>query len=151
MRLNGRLWVGPRWRRCAQPRIIRYRDLEHARPFPRWRAAVHSSLRGAAVRQRVCRSSLGGATLHRTLAWNDAVRSCRDLPVSRDGSTVSEAAWALHHECKYDLIATLPRSGGHITAETIRTWITTHPVFPADPLLRPLEHLDGGQHLALGQ
>jgi hypothetical protein len=70
--------------------------------------------------------------------------------VLRDGSFVSEAAWALHHECKYDLIATLPRSGGHITAETIRTWITTHPIFPADPLLRPLEHLDGGPHVAHG-
>jgi hypothetical protein len=68
----------------------------------------------------------------------------------RDGSTVSEAAWALHQEFKYDLIATLPRSGGHITAETIRTWITTHPIFPADPLLRPLEHLDGGPHVAHG-
>ena len=68
----------------------------------------------------------------------------------RDGSTVSEAAWALHQEFKYDLIATLPRSGGHITAETIRTWITTHPIFPADPLLSPLEHLDGGPHVALG-
>jgi len=70
--------------------------------------------------------------------------------VLRDGSFVSDAAWALHHECKYDLIATLPRSGGHVTAETIRTWITTHPIFPADPLLRPLEHLDGGPHVAHG-
>jgi hypothetical protein len=67
-----------------------------------------------------------------------------------DGSTVGEAAWALHQEFKYDLIATLPRSGGHITAETIRTWITTHPIFPADPLLSPLEQLDGGPHVALG-
>ena len=70
--------------------------------------------------------------------------------VLRDGSFVSEAAWALHHECKYDLIATLPRSGGHITAETIRTWITTHPIFPADPLLSPLEQRDGGPHVAHG-
>ncbi len=68
----------------------------------------------------------------------------------RDGSSVSEAAWALHHQCKYDLIATLPRSGGHITAETIRTWITTHPIFPADPVLSPLEQRDGGPHVALG-
>ena len=68
----------------------------------------------------------------------------------RDGSTVSEAAWALHQAFKYDLIATLPRSGGHITAETIRTWISTHPVFPADLLMSSLEHLDGGQHVALG-
>ena len=55
-----------------------------------------------------------------------------------DGSSVSEAAWALHQECKYDLIATLPRSGGHLPAETIRAWITTHPIFPADP---PVESL----------
>ena len=68
----------------------------------------------------------------------------------RDGSSVSEAAWALHQECKYDLIATLPRSGGHLPAETIRTWITTHPIFPADPLLSPFEQLDGGPHAALG-
>ena len=71
--------------------------------------------------------------------------------VLRDGSSVSEAAWALHQEFKYDLIATLPRSGGHITAETIRAWITTHPIVPADPLLSPLEHLDGGPHVALGR
>src|SRR5215213_3809860 len=45
----------------------------------------------------------------------------------RDGSSVGEAAWALHEEFKYDLIATLPRSGGHITAKTIGAWITTHP------------------------
>lgn len=69
----------------------------------------------------------------------------------RDGSSVSEAAWALHQAFKYDLIGTLPRAGGHITAKTIRAWITTHPVFPADPLFSPLEHLDGGPHLALGQ
>ena len=68
----------------------------------------------------------------------------------RDGSSVSEAAWALHQECKYDLIATLPRSGGHLPAETIRTWITTHPIFPADPLLSPLEQRDGGPHVAHG-
>ena len=30
----------------------------------------------------------------------------------RDGSSVSEATWALHQEFKYDLIATLPRAGG---------------------------------------
>jgi hypothetical protein len=68
----------------------------------------------------------------------------------RDGSSVSEAAWALHQAFKYDLIGTLPRAGGHITAKTIRAWISTHPVFPADPLFSPLEHLDGGPHLALG-
>jgi hypothetical protein len=68
----------------------------------------------------------------------------------RDGSTVSQSAWALHQEFKYDLIATLPRAGSHITAETIRTWITTHPIFPTDLLLSPLQHLDGGPHVALG-
>jgi hypothetical protein len=69
----------------------------------------------------------------------------------RDGSSVSEAAWVLHQEFKYDLIATLPRAGGDISAKTIRTWITTHPVVGADPLFSPLEHLDGGPHVALGQ
>jgi hypothetical protein len=68
----------------------------------------------------------------------------------RDGSSVSEAAWALHHAFKYDLIATLPRAGGQITAKAIRAWITTHPVVGADPLFSPLEHLDGGPHVALG-
>ena len=70
--------------------------------------------------------------------------------VLRDGSSVSEAAWALHHAFKYDLIATLPRAGGHITANAIRAWITTHPVVGADPLFSPLEHLDGGPDVALG-
>ena len=69
----------------------------------------------------------------------------------RDGSSVSEAAWALHHAFKYDLIATLPRSGGHITAKTIRAWISAHPVVGADPLFSPLEHLDGEPHVAPGQ
>jgi len=69
----------------------------------------------------------------------------------RDGSPVSEAAWALHQTFKYDLIATLPRAGGDISAETIRAWITAHPVVGADPLFSPLEHLDGGPHVALGQ
>jgi hypothetical protein len=69
----------------------------------------------------------------------------------RDGSSVSEAAWALHQAFKYDLIATLPRAGGDISAKTIRTWITTHPVVGADPLFSPLEHPDGGPHVALGQ
>jgi hypothetical protein len=69
----------------------------------------------------------------------------------RDGSSVSEAAWVLHHEFKYDLIATLPRAGGHITAKTIGAWITAHPIVGADPLFSPLEHLDGGPHVALDQ
>jgi hypothetical protein len=68
----------------------------------------------------------------------------------RDGSSVSEAAWALHQVFKYDLIATLPRAGGHITAEMIGDWITTHPMVGADPLFSPLEHVDGGLHVALG-
>ncbi|MDF3016691.1 MAG: hypothetical protein K0R44_1916, partial [Thermomicrobiales bacterium] len=68
----------------------------------------------------------------------------------RDGSSVSEAAWALHQAFKYDLIATLPRAGGHISTKTIRAWITAHPVVGADPLFSPLEHLDGGPPLALG-
>jgi hypothetical protein len=69
----------------------------------------------------------------------------------RDGSSVSEAAWVLHQAFKYDLIATLPRAGGHITAQMIRAWITTHPVIGADPLFSPLEHPDGGPHMTLGQ
>jgi hypothetical protein len=69
----------------------------------------------------------------------------------RDGSTVSEAAWALHQAFKYDLIATLPRAGGHITAETIGDWITTHPIVGAEPLFSLLEHVDGGPHVALGR
>ena len=71
--------------------------------------------------------------------------------VLRDGSSISEAAWALHQEFKYDLIATLPRAGGDISARSIRAWITKHPVVGADPLFSPLEHLDGGPHVALGQ
>jgi hypothetical protein len=67
----------------------------------------------------------------------------------RDGSSVSEAAWALHQAFKYDLIATLPRAGGDISAKSIRAWITGHPVFGADPLFSPLEHLDGGPHVAV--
>ncbi len=67
----------------------------------------------------------------------------------RDGSAVSEAAWVLHQAFKYDLIATLPRAGGHITAQMIRAWITTHPIVGADPLFSPLEHLDGGPPVAL--
>jgi hypothetical protein len=69
----------------------------------------------------------------------------------RDGSSVTETAWALHQAFKYDLIATLPRAGGHISAETIKAWIATHPVVGADPLFSPLEHVDGGAHVALGQ
>jgi hypothetical protein len=69
----------------------------------------------------------------------------------RDGSSVSEATWALHQAFKYDLIATLPRAGGHLTVETIRAWINTHPVVGADPLFSPLEHLDGEPPVALGQ
>ena len=57
----------------------------------------------------------------------------------------------LHQECKYALIAPLPRSGGHLPAETIRAWITTHPVVGADPLWSPLDHFDGGPHVALGR
>jgi hypothetical protein len=71
--------------------------------------------------------------------------------VLRDGSSISEAAWALHQTFKYDLIATLPRAGGDISAKTIRAWITTHPIVEADPLFSPLEHVDGGPHVALGQ
>src|SRR5215217_8434842 len=69
----------------------------------------------------------------------------------RDGSSVSEAAWALHQEFKYDLIATLPRSGGDISVQTIRAWITAHPVIAADSLFSPLEHLDEAPPVALGQ
>jgi len=69
----------------------------------------------------------------------------------RDGSSVSEAAWALHQQFKYDLIATLPRAGGSISAETIRGWITAHPIVGADPLFSPLEHVDEGLHVALGR
>jgi hypothetical protein len=69
----------------------------------------------------------------------------------RDGTSVSEAAWALHQAFKYDLIATLPRAGGHISAEKILAWIATHPVVGAAPLYSPLEHVDGGSHTALGQ
>jgi hypothetical protein len=69
----------------------------------------------------------------------------------RDGSSVSEAAWALHQAFKYDLIATLPRAGGDISAKTIHDWITTHPVAGAEPLFSPLEYVDGGPHLAVGQ
>jgi hypothetical protein len=69
----------------------------------------------------------------------------------RDGTSVSEAAWALHQAFKYDLIATLPRAGGDISAGTIRAWVATHPVVGADPLFSPLEHLDGGPQVALGQ
>jgi hypothetical protein len=69
----------------------------------------------------------------------------------QDGSSVSEAVWALHQAFKYDLIATLPRSGGHITAKMIGDWITSHPIVGADPLFSPLEHVDGGLHVALGR
>jgi hypothetical protein len=70
--------------------------------------------------------------------------------VLRDGSSVSEVAWALHQAFKYDLIATLPRAGGDISAKTIRAWITTHPIVEADSLFSPLEHVDGGPHVAFG-
>jgi hypothetical protein len=69
----------------------------------------------------------------------------------RDGSSVSEAAWALHQAFKYDLIATLPRAGGHIPAKMIGDWITTHPIVGADPLFSPLEHVDAAPHVALGR
>jgi hypothetical protein len=68
----------------------------------------------------------------------------------RDGSSVSEAAWVWHQEFKYDLIATLPRAGGHLPAETIQAWITTHPIVGADPLWSPLDHWDGEPQVALG-
>ncbi len=60
----------------------------------------------------------------------------------RDGSSVSEAAWVLHQEFKYDLIATLPRAGGYITARMIRVWIATHPVIRTDLVFSPLDRLD---------
>jgi hypothetical protein len=69
----------------------------------------------------------------------------------RDGSSVSEDAWALHQAFKYDLIATLPRAGGDISAKTIHDWITAHPVVGAEPLFSPLEYVDGGPHVGLGQ
>jgi hypothetical protein len=69
----------------------------------------------------------------------------------RDGSSVSEGAWALHQAFKYDLIATLPRAGGHLTAKMIEDWITTHSTVGGDPLFSPLEHVDGGPQVALGQ
>jgi len=69
----------------------------------------------------------------------------------RDGSSVSEAAWVLHQAFKYDLIATLPRAGGHISAETIRAWITAHPIVAANTLLSPLEHVDGDLQVVFGR
>ena len=45
----------------------------------------------------------------------------------RDGSSVSIAAWELHQPFMQDLIATLPREGGTITADMIRIWLATHP------------------------
>ena len=69
----------------------------------------------------------------------------------RDGSSVSEAAWALHEEFKYDLIATLPRSGGHIIAKTISAWINAHRFVGAESLFSPLEHLDGGPNASPGR
>jgi hypothetical protein len=51
----------------------------------------------------------------------------------------------------YDLIATLPRTGGHLTAETIGAWITTHPIVGTEPFFSPLEHVDGGPHAAFGR
>ena len=45
----------------------------------------------------------------------------------RDGSFVSTAAWELHRQFMQDLIATLPREGGTITADMIRIWLATHP------------------------
>ena len=69
----------------------------------------------------------------------------------RDGSSVSEAAWVWHQECKYDLIAPLPRAGGHLPAATIRAWISTHPIVGADPRWSPLDHGDEGPPVALGR
>jgi hypothetical protein len=69
----------------------------------------------------------------------------------RDGSSVSEATWALHQAFKYDLIATLPRAGGHLTAKMIGDWITAHPIVGGDPLFSPLEHVDGEPQVALGR
>jgi hypothetical protein len=68
----------------------------------------------------------------------------------RDGSSVSEAAWVWHQECKYDLIAPLPRAGGHLPAATIRAWISSHPIVGADPRWSPLELMDGAPPVALG-
>jgi hypothetical protein len=65
-------------------------------------------------------------------------------------TAASEAAWALHQAFKYDLIATLPRAGGHIPAKTIGDWITAHPIVGAEPLFCPLEQLDEGPHVAFG-
>ena len=45
----------------------------------------------------------------------------------RDGSFVSTAAWELHRQFLQDLIATVPREGGTITADMIRIWLATHP------------------------
>ena len=69
----------------------------------------------------------------------------------RDGSSVSAAAWVWHQECKYDLIAPLPRAGGHLPAATIRGWISTHPIVDADPVWSPLDPWDGGPPVALGR
>ena len=69
----------------------------------------------------------------------------------RDGSSVSEAAWALHQAFKYDLIATLPRAGGHLIAKTISAWINAHRFVGAESLFSPLEHLDGGPNAAPGR
>jgi hypothetical protein len=71
--------------------------------------------------------------------------------VLRDGSSVSAAAWVWHQECKYDLIAPLPRAGGHLPAATIRAWISTHPIVAADLLGSPLDHGDEGPPVALGR
>ena len=46
--------------------------------------------------------------------------------VLRDGSSVSTAAWERHQPFMQDLIATLPREGGIITADMIRVWLATH-------------------------
>jgi hypothetical protein len=69
----------------------------------------------------------------------------------RDGSSVSEGAWVWHQECKYDLIAPLPRAGGHLPAATIRAWISTHPIVDVDPRWSPLDPWDGGPPVALGR
>jgi Family of unknown function (DUF6011) len=39
------------------------------------------------------------------------------------GTTLSRAAWALHHDFKFRFVATLPREGGTIGGDEIRAWI----------------------------
>ena len=159
----------------ASPDVVADRVVDRARAFGLARVARHADARIDGVTcwrapDGTARSSIPQRHVHYApmgFDWGFGGSGPADLALNvlalflplapdasgvalRDGSSVSEAAWALHQECKYDLIATLPRSGGHLPAETIRTWITTHPIFPADPLGSPFEQLDGGPHAALG-